>query len=138
MDNVAELLVHGVAIKPGKPVILVNVGGKALVGLPGHVASTLVTFQLFVRPLITERLLGSQPEPGRIVRATLNRNVAAAPGRESWLSVRLEETDRGLTAVPILGSSGLIAPLVHAHGLVSIPLGSEGLLAGTVVNVHLL
>jgi molybdopterin molybdotransferase len=133
----AELLVHGVAIKPGKPVILVEVAGQALVGLPGHVASALVTFELFVRPLLSDRLLGVTPEPGQTARAVLSRNVAAAPGRENWLSVRLENTESGTTAVPILGGSGLIATLVQAHGLISVPLGSEGLLAGTLVDVHL-
>ncbi len=133
----AELLVHGVAIRPGKPLILVRVGERALLGLPGHTVSAQVTFQLFARPLLVERLLGAAEEPGRRVRALLGRSVAATPGRETWVRVRLEEHPAGLVAEPVLGSSGVISTLVNAHGLVGVPLGCEGLVAGTAVEVHL-
>ncbi len=133
----AELLVHGVAIKPGKPLILVRCGDHALFGLPGHVVSAQVTFQLFVRPLLRERLLGCTEGPGARVNAILSRKVAAAPGRENWIRVRLEETAEGLKAVPVLGASGVISTMVNAHGLICVPLGCEGLEAGTPVAVRL-
>jgi len=133
----AELLAHGVSISPGKPLILVRVGQKSLFGLPGHVASAMITFHLFVRPLLRGRLLGLSHEPDRPIQALLSRNLASAQGREDWVRVRLERTDQGWQAAPVLGPSGLISTLVKADGLIRVPLESEGLLAGSRVEVHL-
>jgi len=133
----AELLVHGVSISPGKPLILVKVGQKSLFGLPGHVASAMITFHLFVRPLLRGRLLGLRNEPDWPIPALLSRNLASAQGREDWVRVRLERTDQGWRAVPVLGPSGLISTLVKADGLIRVPLEAEGLLAGSRVEVHL-
>lgn len=133
----AELLVHGVAIAPGKPLIVVRVGEKCLIGLPGHVASTLITFHLFVRPLLLKRLLGMPAAATRSVTARLSRNVASTPGRETWIRVRLAGTPPRYEAVPVLGPSGLISSLVRADGLLRVPMGTEGLVAGSEVEVEL-
>jgi len=133
----AELLVHGVSISPGKPLILVRAGSKSLWGLPGHVASAVICFHLFLRPLLAGRLLGLQDwQPDRI-KAVLSRNLASAQGREDWVRVRLEPDGKGLRAVPVLGPSGLISTLVRSSGLIKIDLEEEGLEAGTEVEVHL-
>jgi molybdopterin molybdotransferase len=135
----AELLVHGVAVAPGKPFIWVRAGGHHLLGLPGQVASCLVAFHLFAEPLL-ERLLG---RPGRAFArfgrrsAVLARNVAAAPGRELYQRVRLQRRGGVTEAHPVLGRSGLLRSLVQGHGLVRVPLGCEGLEEGTEVEVLL-
>jgi molybdopterin molybdotransferase len=134
----AELLIHGVSISPGKPVILVRAGSKSLWGLPGHVAGAYVAFQLFVRPLILDRLLGQKKAPNRVVEARLARNLSSAQGREDWVRVRLRRDQKGIEAEPVLGPSGLISTLVQADGLVRVPLEAEGLLEGSPVEVHLL
>ncbi len=137
----AEILVHGVAIRPGKPTILAAVGAgpaKPLLGLPGHPASAAVVMEVLGRPLL-ERLAGLKPRAGwgRTVAAALSRNLAGASGREDYVRVRLRREDRTLWADPVLGPSGLISPLVRSEGLVMIPLGVEGLFKGEEVEVGL-
>lgn len=131
------VLVHGVALRPGKPVLIALCQGKPVFGLPGHPVSALVTFDLFVRPAI-ERFLGLPAGPRPSVRARLTRNLASAAGREDHVRVRLEETPTGLTAEPVLGKSGLITTLVRADGTIVIPPAREGMRAGEEVEVYLL
>ncbi len=135
----AEVLVHGVAISPGKPTILARIGPKPLFGLPGHPVSAMVVMEVLVRPLL-DRLLG-QTAPyqswGRMVTATLSRNLASTPGREDFIRVRLQLKDDTLWADPVLGKSGLISTMVKADGWISIPLNTEGLEKGELVEVGL-
>ena len=137
----AEVLVHGVAIRPGKPTILAAVGAdpaKALLGLPGHPASAAVVMEVLGRPLL-EHLAGLQPRGawGKTVSAMLSRNLAGASGREDYVRVRLRPEGGAIWADPVLGPSGLISPLVKSDGLVMIPLGVEGLFKGEEVEVRL-
>jgi molybdopterin molybdotransferase len=133
----SRVLLHGVAVKPGKPTILADVGGKAFWGLPGHIASAMVVFNVLVRGQV-ERLAGARPRPAVRVPAVLSRNVASAHGRRDFVRVRLEERDGGLAAIPLLGKSGLIRTMVGADGLLEIDRDTEGLDAGSEVRVELL
>jgi molybdopterin molybdotransferase len=135
----AELLVHGVAIRPGKPTILADIGGKPLLGLPGHPASAAVVMQVLGKPLL-HRLAGLAENSapwGGTVQAHLSRNLAGASGREDFVRVQLRRNNDTLWADPVLGPSGLLSPLVKSHGLVTIPLGVEGLCREDLVTVHL-
>jgi molybdopterin molybdotransferase len=131
-----EVVVHGVAISPGKPTILVRVGGRAFWGLPGHVASAMVVFHVLVRPFM-DHLRGIAPSLGDRwpLRARLTRNVASRQGREDFIRVRLQQEGDGLLAEPIFGESGLISTLVRADGLVRIDRHTEGIYAGEEVEV---
>jgi molybdopterin molybdotransferase len=135
----AELLVHGVSVAPGKPFIWVRVGDHQLLGMPGQVTSCLVTFHLFVEPML-ERLLGREgcafTRFGRL-DATLTRNIASAAGRDLFQRVRVETVGDGWLAEPVHGRSGLLRSLVQGHGLVRVPLGSEGLDEGSKIEVLL-
>lgn len=136
-----EILAHGVAISPGKPLIMARCGPKSLWGLPGHAASALVCAEVFIRPLI-RRLLGiSGRELWREgLKAVLTRPVASAQGRRDYIRVRLEPaaTPGGpLLATPVMGKSGLITTLVMADGLIICPEDLEGLNAGQEVGIHL-
>ena len=95
----SRVCLHGVAIKPGKPTILADVGGKAFWGLPGHVASAMVVFHVLVRRHL-EHIAGARPGSEIRVPARLSRNVASVHGRRDYLRVRLEESRR-----PALGRS---------------------------------
>ena len=135
----AELLVHGVSVAPGKPFIWTRAGAHQLLGLPGQVTSCVLAFHLFVEPIM-ERLVGRAAVPfARFprVRARLWRNLPSAPGRESYVRVRLVEQDGERMAEPLLGKSGLLHTLTRAHGLVRVPLGHEGLDQGADVSVML-
>jgi molybdopterin molybdotransferase len=135
----AKLLVHGISIRPGKPTILYRQGNKALFGLPGHVASAMVVFYLFVRPLIRlysglGATLGLES-----IRALTAEQIPSAIGREEYVGVRLlpaEGSSRPL-ASPVYGRSGLLSPLVAADGLLPIGRDMEGLDKGTQANVLL-
>ena len=137
----AEILVHGVAIRPGETHHPGRGGGnwaKPLLGLPGHPASAAVVMEVLGRPLL-EHLAGLKPQAswGRTVTALLSRNLAGASGREDYVRVRLRREGETLWADPVLGPSGLISPLVKSDGLVMIPLGVEGLFKGEQVEVRL-
>lgn len=138
-----EVLAHGVAVSPGKPLIMARLGEQSLWGMPGHVASALVCAEVFIRPLL--RRLSGQPEQAPAwhgaVRARLARPVSSAQGRRDYIRVALEapqEQDGLLTARPVMGKSGVISTLVAAEGLVICPEDQEGLAAGQVVPVQLL
>ena len=139
----AEILLHGVNISPGKPLILGRSGAKILMGLPGHVAGALVTAELFVR-FTLDRLLGRSEEAppwSSALRAKMTRSVASAQGRRDYIRVALlppENPGEPLRARPILGKSGLISTMVEAHGLVACPEEQEGLREGEERPVHLL
>jgi molybdopterin molybdotransferase len=131
------VLVHGVAIHPGKPTILAMVGSKPVFGLPGNPVSTMIAFELFVAPAL-RKLLGAAEEPhAGAVAARLARNVASKPGREDFVPVRLERRAGELWADPVFGKSNLIYTMAHADGLLRVPLDLAGLYAGDTVSVRI-
>ncbi|MGQ9654039.1 MAG: molybdopterin molybdotransferase MoeA [Thermodesulfobacteriota bacterium] len=132
----AEILTHGLAVRPGKPTLLARVGSTPVVALPGHPVSALVIFHILVRPLL-DRLCGRRcPRRSLRVRARLARNLPSAQGREDYVRVTLQEEGGEQWARPVLGSSGLIRTLVRADGLVRIDPLSEGLYRGEWVEVE--
>ncbi len=143
------VLVHGVSVKPGKPLIIGLVkgkGGSSLIpvfGLPGHPAAVNICFELFVKPVLlrlTGEALPSALEGiplNRIVKARLARSIASTPGREDHVRVMLEKRDDGLWARPLFGASGLISTLVKAVGTVVVPVNTIGIEAGEEVEVRL-
>ncbi len=132
----ARVLLHGIPISPGKPTILARAGGKPVWGLPGHVVSAMIVFEIVVKPFI-EKLNGLAPQKKRRwpIPARLDRNIASAQGRMDFIRVRLLKKDGEYWAQPILGKSGLIHTLVQADGIVAIHMNSEGVEKGTVVDV---
>ena len=130
------VLVHGVAIRPGKPTILAMCNGKPVFGLPGNPVSCINIFQRFVTPTI-RLLLGAPEEPASTIQARLARNIPAASGRADYVRVRLEQRGREPWAVPVFGKSNLIYTLVRSNGVVEVPLNSNGLPADSVVTVLL-
>ncbi|MEJ2039163.1 MAG: molybdopterin molybdotransferase MoeA, partial [Desulfosarcinaceae bacterium] len=133
----SSVLVHGISMRPGKPTILARCGDKAFWGLPGHVTSAMVVFMMVVRPFIEHiggRKAGFQPS----LHARLSRNLASVQGRIDYVRVRLSEKEGQRWAEPVLGASGLIRTMIAADGLAAIPLNSEGLDAGTEIEVLLI
>ncbi|MBI5410016.1 MAG: molybdopterin molybdotransferase MoeA [Nitrospirae bacterium] len=134
------VLFHGVAMKPGKPVIGGIVDGKPVFGLPGHPAAITVSFETFIEPLLI-RLSGEIPNPvipsRRTVRALFSRNLSSAVGREEHVRVYVEKRNGALWAVPVLGKSGLVRTLVQADGIVVIPMNKSGIYEGEEVEVRL-
>jgi molybdopterin molybdotransferase len=135
----SEILLHGVSVSPGKPLILARIGNTPVVGLPGHPVSAMVCFDQFVVPII-RRLEGediANPFLRPNLWATLGRNLPSKEGRTDFVRVRLHEKDGKIIAVPVPGKSGTISAMVHAHGFVRIEADCEGLYRGDRVVVHL-
>ena len=134
------VLFHGVAMKPGKPLIGGIVNGVPLFGLPGHPAAITVSFETFIEPLIL-KISGEKTDPHiplrRTVRALFSRNLSSSIGREEHVRVAVEKKNRALWAVPILGKSGLVRTLVKADGIVIIPMNKSGVYEGEEVEVRL-
>ena len=139
---VAELtdpgvVVHGVALKPGKPLCLAVTAGKPVVILPGFPTSAIFTFHEFVAPVI--RLLGGrQPESHETVTATLAVKTNSEIGRTEYLLVGLVQTDDGLSAFPMGKGSGSVTTFSRADGFVTIPRHTEIVEAGEPVQVRLI
>ncbi len=141
------VVVHGVSVKPGKPLIMGVIALPAkqvpVFGLPGHPAAVSICFELFVKPVLA-RMSGEEPSPAladvpayRSVKAKLARSISSSPGREDHVRVTLEKNDDGLWARPVFGASGLISTLVKAVGTVVVPVNKIGIEAGEEVEVRL-
>jgi molybdopterin molybdotransferase len=131
------ILVHGVALKPGKPILIGMSGTTPLFGLPGHPVSALVCFDLFVKPAINT-LQGKKallPPPG--ILCAVSRNINSAPGRRDLVRVKLKNENDTWTAYPILGKSGSISTLSRADGFFIIDEESQGVSENTQVQVYL-
>jgi len=137
------VIVHGVLVKPGKPIVIGIARNKPVFGLPGHPVAVTVSYRLFVEPLLKEltgesdRLGLAGVPPVRVVRARMARNYSSGPGREDHMRVSLELADGELWATPVLGKSGLINTLVRADGSVVVPMNKLGLKKGEWVDVEI-
>jgi molybdopterin molybdotransferase len=136
----SEILGHGISIRPGKPTLIADVGGKPFLGLPGHPVSAMVIFHFFGKPIL-KILSGLSREwvwHQIKIKAKASRNIPSVPGREDYARVKLEERDGTFWAHPIFGKSGAISHLVRADGLIRIGINEEGLEEGEEAEVILL
>jgi len=129
IESEGELLLHGIAMKPGKPTILGKIRGKPVFGLPGHPVAAYLVTELFIRPLIAE-LTGAVLKR-QTTKAHISEAISSNHGRAEYIAVRLIED----TAYPIRGKSGLITSLAGVDGYTCIPRDNEGLAAGDEVTV---
>jgi len=135
LERRGELLLHGIAMKPGKPTLIGRVDDKPVVGLPGHPAAAFFVAQIFVRPLLA-RMQGRNVRPCA-VPAVLTESVSANHGRAQYGGVSLTRRDGTLYAKPVHSKSGLITSLAASDGWFCIPRDCEGVAAGETVSVYL-
>lgn len=136
-----EVLAHGIAIRPGKPTLVADKGGKAVFGLPGHPVSALVVGQVFLAPFLKHlQGAGLQKGPlGHRVEAVLGTSAPSTIGLEEYVRVRIEKKAGGpRTVFPVYGKSGMLSTMVNAEGILTIPMTSEGFSKGAAVEVALL
>jgi putative molybdopterin biosynthesis protein len=136
LQELGEVIVHGVNIKPGKPVILALVNGTPVIGLPGYPVSAILTMGLFVRPLVYA-MQGIEPTALPHVEATLARPMASKLGVEEFVRVKLGQVGDNLMATPAGRGAGAVMSFVRADGILVVPAGSEGVGAGERVRVDL-
>lgn len=130
------VIIHGLALKPGKPTFVAVVRGKPVFGLPGYPVSALIVFDQLVAPYL--RLMADLPPIKRkIVQATLSTKILSARGRREFVPVQLVRESEGLIARPILKGSGAITALSAADGYIEVPLEVEIVSEGESVKVVL-
>jgi putative molybdopterin biosynthesis protein len=137
VDRLGTLAVHGVAVRPGHPVVLGAVDGTPVLGAPGYPVSAALTFDIFAAPLLSE-LEGAAPREAPRARARLARKLASTMGMDDWVRVRLGRVGGTLVATPLPRGAGVLTSLVRADGLLVVPAGLEGHHAGEDVDVALL
>ncbi len=137
LRELGEIIVHGVAIKPGKPVILALVRDTPVIGLPGYPISALLTMNLFAEELIHE-FLGQTPPKKDCIDAVMSRPMHSSMGVDQFVRVTLGQVGDKLIATPSGKGAGAVMSMVRADGLLTIPAGSEGTGAGERVSIELL
>jgi putative molybdopterin biosynthesis protein len=137
VERIGTLAVHGVAVRPGHPVVLGAVDGTPVVGAPGYPVSAALTFDIFVAPVLAA-LEGAAPAEAPRARARVARKLASPMGMDDWVRVRLGRVGGELVATPLPRGAGVLTSLVRADGLLVVPAGLEGHHAGADVDVVLL
>ena len=135
--ELGELLVHGIAIRPGHPVVLGIVRGRPVIGIPGYPVSAVITCDLLVKPILY-RLEGRAVPERPTLTATMTRKILSPLGEDEFLRVKLGRVGNKVVATPLSRGAGVIMSLVRADGIVRIPRFSEGVHAGATVTVELL
>jgi molybdenum cofactor synthesis domain-containing protein len=137
IEEMGEVLVHGVAMMPGKPTILGCVRGKPVVGNPGYTVSATLSFQQFVRPLLYS-LQGGRPPETKTIKVEPSRDLPSKLGIEEFLRVNIGRVGDKTVATPLPRAAGSITTLTRAEGILRIPALSEGVRQGEAVEAELL
>ena len=133
LEEMGTVAVHGVSVKPGKPVILAAVGGKPVIGLPGYPVSAYLAFRMFAEPLISGRMAGEEK-----VEAVLSKRIVSSLKYREFVRMRAGTVDGRVIASPMQRGAGALMNLVKADGYCIVPQKSEGFEAGETVELHLL
>jgi putative molybdopterin biosynthesis protein len=145
VDALGTLLVHGVAVRPGHPVVLGMIHKSSIanrqsqipiIGVPGYPVSAALTAEIFVEPILAEWQGQAAYEPETIT-AVVTRKLNSHTGDDDYVRVAVGKVGDKIMATPISRGAGVITSLVRADGIVRIPRFSEGIDAGSEVTVHL-
>lgn len=150
VEKLGTLLVHGVAVRPGHPVILGMLNREAgaqpnsqtdnlqipIVGVPGYPVSAALTIDIFVEPVIA-KWLGRRPLELPTETAILTRKLVSPAGDDDFVRVVVGKVGKKLLAAPLSRGAGVITSLVQADGLALIPSGTQGMEAGEEIQVRL-
>ena len=124
--ELGTVLVHGVTIMPGKPVVIGNVRNKPVFGMPGYPVSAIIAFEQFVRPIL-KRMLGQPDPPVQTIEVEPTRKIASKLGVEEFLRVKLGQVGNRVVATPLPRGAGCITSLTEADGIIRIPNHIEGI-----------
>ena len=148
VESLGTLLVHGIAVRPGHPVILGMIEKSSkrgsprveksipIIGVPGYPVSAALTGEIFVKPLLGHWLSQQEIQP-EILTAKLARKVHSRAGDLEYLRVTVGQVGERWIASPLSRGAGVITSLVRADGIVEIPAGVQGIQAGEIVPVRL-
>lgn len=134
LDDIGEVLVHGIAMKPGKPTIIGMINDKIVFGLPGYPVAALIVFHVFVAPFLRKMACLDDDRKVQIKELKLSKRYHSARGRNQYVLVKIDEN----MAHPILKDSGAIGALAEADGYFEVPKNVEIIQEGSYVDVVLL
>jgi putative molybdopterin biosynthesis protein len=137
IEEIGELLVHGVTIMPGKPTILAEVKGRPFVGIPGYPVSSYIAFNEFVRPFLF-KLQGLNVPERQSTTVTASRDIPSKLGVEEFIRVNIGRVGERMVAIPLTRAAGSVTSLSRAEGIIRIPSLSEGMVAGEKTEAELL
>ena len=132
LQEIGEVIFHGIAVKPGKPTVFGRIGDTPVLGMPGYPTSCLSNAYMLLVPLL--RRMARLPEyRPHIVRLALARRVVSTTGRHQFYTVRVEDGQ----ATPAFKASGDITSMSQADGYIEIPANTDIVEAGEMVDVKL-
>lgn len=137
VEEMGEILVHGVAMMPGKPTLLGAAGERPVIGNPGYAVSSAISFDQFVKPLLYTLQGLSIPAP-RTIPVQPTRDIPSKVGTEEFLRVNIGKVGSRYVATPLSRAAGSVTTLTRAEGILRIPAMSEGLIQGKTVTAELL
>ncbi len=137
LTELGEILIHGIAVKPGKPTIIARIESKLVIGLPGHPMSCLSDFYILVLPVLRKMSGCRDKVVERRTNAVMTRKVASTIGRYEFLPVKIVQKEEIIYAEPVMKGSSAITNLAYADGFIGIEENVEILEKGEVVEVRL-
>jgi len=137
LQKLGEVLVHGIEIMPGKPLIIAEVNNKPVIGIPGYPLSALLDFNLFVKPLI-KSMYGLEYELPIKLKAKVKKKIPSTAGLKEFVRVNLTEIENELVAVPQKRGSASMHSLINADGVMPIKESKEGIFSGGFTDVYIL
>jgi molybdopterin molybdotransferase/putative molybdopterin biosynthesis protein len=137
IGEIGEVFTHGVAARPGKPVILGKINGKIVVGVPGYPVSAYLALEWFVRPLVCKYLQISEPKR-QTVTVKLGRRIVSSMGAEDFVRMNIGYVDGQFVANPLSRAAGVTMSYVRADGLLIVPANIIGYEQGNLAEVELL
>ncbi|MBT3315444.1 MAG: molybdopterin biosynthesis protein [Anaerolineae bacterium] len=136
VERLGTLLVHGVAVRPGHPVIIGMIENKPIIGMPGYPVSAALTGEIFVEEMIA-KWTGRTPIELATVKAELTRKTTSPAGDDDYIRMAVGRVGERMLAAPLNRGAGVISSLVRADGLAIMPRGTQGAEAGDSVDIHL-
>lgn len=141
VEKLGEVYVHGIAVRPGHPVILGMVFSRTkravpVIGVPGYPVSAALTGEIFVKPLVKE-WAGISAEEGENIEAELTKKITSPAGDDDYVRVVAAKVGDRFVAAPLSRGAGVITSLVRSDGFAVVPRGIQGLEAGTKISIHL-
>jgi len=137
LASLGHVLIHGVTIMPGKPVLIADIHGKPAFGIPGYPVSAIIAFEQFVRPLICAMLGQPDIERPRLDVAP-TRKIPSKLGVEEFLRVKLGKVGERIVATPLPRGAGCITTITEADGIIRVPNPVEGLPEAVPLSAELL
>lgn len=135
--ELGEVLIHGIATKPGKPTILGVIQDKPVIGIPGYPVSAYFVFETFAKPII-KKYQRQWIEDKTTVEAIVSKRIVSSLQHKEYVRIKLGRVNERLIATPLNRGAGVTMSLVRADGVLVIPQNSEGIEAGEKIQVELL